>query len=53
MLHLFGVKLHPAIGLAGGLTALGAGVALWMPMVCLAGAVMLLATATRWFGSRA
>jgi hypothetical protein len=51
MLHLFGVKLHPVIGIVGGLAAVAAGIALSMPMVCVVGAVMLFATATRWFGS--
>jgi divalent metal cation (Fe/Co/Zn/Cd) transporter len=51
MLHSVGVRLHPAIGIAAGLTAIAAGIALAMPIVGVVVGVMLFATATRWFGS--
>jgi hypothetical protein len=52
MLHLFGVRLHPAIGIVGGLAFVGLALAYAMPMLGLAGGVILFATATRWFGPR-
>ena len=45
MLQLFGVKLHPAIGIVCGVALLAFGIASGTPTLCLVGAFVVFATA--------
>jgi hypothetical protein len=52
MLNLLGFRLHPAVGLVGGPALIAIGIVASIPALGLVGAIMLLATAWRWFGPR-
>ena len=55
MFNLLGVKLHPVVGLTVGAILIAAGVVIGDVMLCVVGAVMLLATMSGrlgWFTHR-
>jgi len=52
MLHLFGVKLHPAVGILGGSALIVCGLLYSELVLCAVGAVMVFAAVSQRVGSR-